>query len=57
MSPAKKLRGPFREIRAIYDDDKVRVYQAYNDAIADAAVAANSFQGPPPRFIVLLKGK
>jgi len=40
------LCGPFREIRAIHDADRVRVYQAYNDAIADAAVAANSFHGP-----------
>ncbi|CAE8641938.1 unnamed protein product, partial [Polarella glacialis] len=37
---------PFREIRAIHDEGAVRVYQAYNDAIADAAVAANSFSGP-----------
>lgn len=36
----------FREIYAIYDDRTVRVYQAYNDAIADAAVAANSFHAP-----------
>mmetsp|Transcript_13826 Transcript_13826/g.16466 ORF Transcript_13826/g.16466 Transcript_13826/m.16466 type:complete len:233 (+) Transcript_13826:75-773(+) len=37
-----------REIRAFFNDtnDTIRVYQAYNDAIADAAVAANSFQGP-----------
>ncbi|CAB9531666.1 expressed unknown protein [Seminavis robusta] len=37
---------PSRGIRAIYSDDAVRVYQAYNDAIAESAVAANSFQGP-----------
>mmetsp|Transcript_22245 Transcript_22245/g.40959 ORF Transcript_22245/g.40959 Transcript_22245/m.40959 type:complete len:266 (-) Transcript_22245:114-911(-) len=37
---------PFREIRAIHDARFVRVYQAYNDEIADAAVAANSFHAP-----------
>lgn len=36
----------FRDIYAIYDTETVRVYQAYNDAIADAAVAANSFRAP-----------
>jgi len=41
-----QLELPFREIRAIHDERTVRVYQAYNDAIADAAVAANSFRGP-----------
>mmetsp|Transcript_15239 Transcript_15239/g.38251 ORF Transcript_15239/g.38251 Transcript_15239/m.38251 type:complete len:167 (+) Transcript_15239:113-613(+) len=42
MSTAPK----FREIRAIHDSDTVRVYQAYNPAIAEAAVAANSFRAP-----------
>jgi hypothetical protein len=37
---------PTREIRAIYDDSTIRVYQAYNEKIADAAVAAQSFQAP-----------
>ena len=37
---------PFRQIRAIHSEDSIRVYQSYNDAIADAAVASNSFQGP-----------
>lgn len=36
----------FREIRAMYDQDIVRVYQAYNQSIAQEAVAANSFQAP-----------
>jgi hypothetical protein len=37
----------YREIRAHVDpiNDTIRVYQAYNDAIADAAIEANSFQG------------
>jgi len=38
--------GPLRRIRAIHDARSLRVYQAYNDAIADAAVAANSFRAP-----------
>jgi len=37
---------PFREIRAIYSEASVRVYQAYSDEIADLAVAANSFSAP-----------
>ena len=36
----------FRQIRAVFDADTIRVYQAYNDKIADAAVAANSFSAP-----------
>lgn len=36
----------FREIRAIHDADTVRVYQAYNEQIAEAAVTANSFLAP-----------
>jgi len=35
-----------REIRAVYNSETIRVYQAYNNAIADAAIAANSFRGP-----------
>merc|ERR1712083_681638 len=38
--------GLYREIRAIHNSETVRVYQAYNAAIADAAVAANSFKAP-----------
>lgn len=36
-----------REIRALYNpsQDTIRVYQAYNDAIADAVIEAKSFQG------------
>lgn len=36
----------FREIRAGFGPDTIRVYQAYNDAIADAAVRTGTF-GPP----------
>eukprot|EP01046_Picozoa_sp_COSAG06_P044433 COSAG06_NODE_5985_length_3167_cov_2.473924_2_plen_650_part_00 len=44
--PQQPEQPPFREIRAVFDSDTIRVYQAYNDAIADAAVAANSFRAP-----------
>merc|ERR1712084_3196 len=44
--PEVRKRGLFREIRAIHDDATVRVYQAYNVEIADAAAAANSFRAP-----------
>ena len=30
---------PQKQIRASYDDRTIRVYQAYNDEIADAALA------------------
>merc|ERR1712046_435510 len=43
--PDKGSRS-FREIRAIYDEETVVVYQAYNDAIAEAAARANSFRAP-----------
>lgn len=36
----------FREIRAIHDEETIRVYQAYNAEIAQSAVKANSFLGP-----------
>ncbi len=36
----------YRQIRAIYDEDTIRVYQAYNDQIAKLAAEANSFQAP-----------
>lgn len=36
----------YREIRADYDRDTIVVYQAYNDAIADAALRAGRFVPP-----------
>jgi Domain of unknown function (DUF4291) len=36
----------YREIRADYDRSTIVVYQAYNDAIADAAVKAQKFVAP-----------
>lgn len=37
---------PLRQVRALYDDTTIRMYQAYNHAIADAALAAGTFVGP-----------
>src|SRR5687767_2393812 len=37
---------PERQVRARHDDRIVRVYQAYDDAIADAALAAGTFRPP-----------
>jgi hypothetical protein len=36
-----------RQIRAVYDDKTIRVYQAYNDAIANSALEHGTFQSPP----------
>ncbi|MFO1368625.1 MAG: DUF4291 domain-containing protein [Marinagarivorans sp.] len=38
---------PERQIRAVYDDKTVRVYQAYSDSIADSALAHGTFVSPP----------
>ena len=38
---------PLRQIRAVYDDETIRVYQAYSDAIADSALAHGTFVSPP----------
>ncbi len=38
---------PERQIRAVYDDTTIRVYQAYSDAIADSALAHGKFVSPP----------
>lgn len=37
---------PYREIRAVFDDKTIRVYQAYSHAIADAALRHGTFVGP-----------
>lgn len=37
---------PNEQIRATYDATSITVYQAYNDAIADAAVRAQKFVAP-----------
>jgi hypothetical protein len=36
-----------RQIRASYTDTTIRVYQAYSDTIADAALAQQTFVSPP----------
>lgn len=38
---------PLHQIRAVHDARTVRVYQAYADAIADAALAHGRFVSPP----------
>lgn len=37
---------PLRQIRAVYDEQTIRVYQAYSDSIADAALAQGTFAPP-----------
>jgi len=38
---------PTRQIRAFQTDNTIRVYQAYNDHIADTALALGTFKSPP----------
>ena len=38
---------PARQIRAVFDDTTIRVYQAYSDAIADSALARGTLVSPP----------
>jgi hypothetical protein len=38
---------PERQIRAVYDEHRIRVYQAYRAEIADTALAAGRFVSPP----------
>lgn len=38
---------PLQQIRAVYDDTTIRVYQAYSDVIADSALAHGRFVSPP----------
>ena len=38
---------PQRQIRAVYQEQTIRVYQAYGDEIADAALAKGTFVSPP----------
>lgn len=39
-------KPPFRQVRAVHDEDTITVYQAYSPAIASAAVAAGGFVPP-----------
>jgi hypothetical protein len=38
---------PHRQIRAVYNEQTIRVYQAYSDDIAGAALANGTFVSPP----------
>ncbi len=38
---------PHQQIRAVYDATTIRVYQAYSDVIADAALTQGTFISPP----------
>lgn len=38
---------PLRQIRAVYDDKTIRVYQAYSNSIADSAIEHQTFVSPP----------
>ncbi|WP_428240632.1 DUF4291 domain-containing protein [Gynuella sp.] len=38
---------PNKQIRAVYDDKTIRVYQAYSAAIADSALEYGTFKSPP----------
>lgn len=37
----------YRQIRAVFNDETIRVYQAYSDSIAESALAARVFVSPP----------
>jgi hypothetical protein len=41
------MKVPYKQIRAVYNDQNIRIYQAYNDSIADSALKYNSFVTPP----------
>lgn len=38
---------PQRQVRAVYDQATIRVYQAYNEQIARSALAVGTFVSPP----------
>ncbi|WP_336942958.1 DUF4291 domain-containing protein [Acinetobacter modestus] len=38
---------PTQQIRAVYNDQTIRIYQAYSDAIANAALLNQTFVSPP----------
>ncbi len=38
---------PTRQIRAVYDDETIRVYRAYSDLIADSALEHQKFVSRP----------
>jgi hypothetical protein len=46
MTKIPEKETPNKQIRAVYDANTIRVYQAYNDQIADAALANGTFVSP-----------
>ncbi len=38
---------PLREIRAVFTDENIRIYQAYGNPIADSALKSGNFVSPP----------
>jgi hypothetical protein len=47
MWPMNLPSPPYRQIRAVYDEHTIRVYQADSDEIADAALGKGTFVSPP----------
>lgn len=47
QKPTPSTQPPYRQIRALHDDETITVYQAYTDAIASAAVAAQRLDASP----------
>jgi hypothetical protein len=47
VSTGTDLEIPSQQIRALYGDATIRVYQAYSNDIADAALAHGTFVSPP----------
>ncbi|KAK1691022.1 hypothetical protein BDP55DRAFT_690759 [Colletotrichum godetiae] len=45
--PGSEPSTPYRQIRAHFDDETITVYQAYNSAIAKAAVKAQKLDASP----------
>ena len=41
------MQIPEKQIRAVYGEKTIRVYQAYNHEIADTALDAGRFVSPP----------
>lgn len=46
MTTRRSETEPRRRVRAVFDDETIRVYQAYSAPIAEAAVAAGRFVAP-----------
>ena len=47
LTPQYQEKHPEKQIRAYYNENFIRVYQAYSDEIADSAVSNNTFVSPP----------